>query len=190
MSVTALRAWHFVSDSRTLRDGRPIPARGVRLTHDGPLVPCESGLHASVRCLDALKYSPGAWLCRVECAGEIAHHGDPPDKIVCRERTIVADADATRMLHEFAIWCAEQALERVGNPDPRSLNALEVKRRWLRGEATDSELAAASAAASAAAWAAARDAARAAAWAAAWDAAWDAQAAELERRALALVGEA
>jgi hypothetical protein len=70
-----------------------------------------------------------------------------------------------RVLHEFAIWCADEALKRVGNPDPRSLNALEVKRRWLRGKATDEELAAARAAA----WDAARaamDAARAAAWAA------------------------
>jgi hypothetical protein len=75
-----------------------------------------------------------------------------------------------RTLHEFAIWCAEDALKRVGNPDPRSLNALEVKRRWLDGKATDEELAAAWDAA----WDAAGDAARAAARDAAMDAAWDA----------------
>ena len=81
--------------------------------------------------------------------------------------------DATDALHEFACWSAERALNRLDNPDPRSLKAIEVKRKWLRSEATDAELAAA--------WAAASAAARAAAWAAwaasgaAWDAARDAQ---------------
>ena len=97
-------------------------------------------------------------------------------------------ADATRVLHEFAPWCAEQALALIPTPDPRSLTALAVKRAWLRGEATDAELAAAEGAARAAAGAAgaaaraAGDAARAAAraagdaagaaGAAAWAAAW------------------
>jgi len=70
-------------------------------------------------------------------------------------------------LHEFAVWCAEQALARVA-PDPRSVRALEVKRAWLDGLVTDEELADA-------AWAAAGTAAGAAAW----DAAEDAQCARL-----------
>ena len=44
-------AWHFVG--RTLRDGRPVPADGVELRHDGPVVMRVSGLHASVRAIDA-----------------------------------------------------------------------------------------------------------------------------------------
>ena len=67
-----------------------------------------------------------------------------------------------RILHEFACRCAE-----MDDPDPRSINAIAVKRRWIAGEATDEELAAAEAAA----WAAARTATRAAAWAAA-ETAW------------------
>ena len=98
------------------------------------------------------------------------------------------------ILHEFACRCAEYALSFVDNPDPRSIAAIDAKRKWLRGEIADKELAAAWAAARAAAWdtawdaarAAARDAARVAARAAAWatardaamaaarDAAWDA----------------
>lgn len=74
------------------------------------------------------------------------------------------------LLHEFACRCAERALRRVENPDPRSMRAIEVKRAWLRGEATDEELVAAEAAA----WAAAEAAAGAAAWTAAEGAAWDA----------------
>ena len=90
------------------------------------------------------------------------------------------------ILHEFACRCAEYALSFADNPDPRSIAAIEAKRKWLRGEIKDKELRAARDAARAAAWDAARDAARAAAWdaaidaagatawAAAWDAAWDA----------------
>ena len=71
---------------------------------------------------------------------------------------------AAPLLHEFACRCAERALRRVENPDPRSMRAIEVKRAWLRDEATDEELAAACAAAQAAAGAAAWAAAQAAAW--------------------------
>ena len=84
-------------------------------------------------------------------------------------------------LHEFACVCAEWALSRIEHPDPRSVAAIKAKRAWMKGEISDSELAAARDAAWDAAWAAARaaasdaasdaawDAARAAAWAAAWD---------------------
>ena len=65
------------------------------------------------------------------------------------------------ILHEFACRCAEYALSFVASPDPRSIAAIEAKRKWLRGEITDAELDSA--------WDAAWDAA----WAAAWDAAWD-----------------
>ena len=82
------------------------------------------------------------------------------------------------ILHEFACRCAEYALSFVDNPDPRSIAAIEAKRKWLRGEITDVELHAAQDAARDAAWDAARDAAWVAAMVAAqddaMDAAWDA----------------
>ena len=113
------------------------------------------------------------------------------DKLWCVLRKELIDE---KKLHEFACVCAERALSRVENPDPRSVAGIAAKRAWLRGEITDAELklaegaarAAASAAASAAAWGAARGAARAAAWDAAraaakaaarvsaWAAVWDA----------------
>ena len=37
------------------------------------------------------------------------------------------------ILHEFACRCAEYALSFVDNPDPRSIAAIEAKRKWLRG---------------------------------------------------------
>ena len=45
-----------------------------------------------------------------------------------------------KILHEFSCQCAERALSRIDNPDPRSVNAIAVKRKWMAGGATDAEL--------------------------------------------------
>ena len=179
MSTHTLDGWHFAA--ATLRDGRPLPKRGDILTHDGPVVPCESGLHMSVRAIDALTHAPGAMVARVRISGEVVAHGN--DKWAASRREMLTDyVDATRVLHEFGCWCATNAMDvceaRGVAVDPRSRNAVVVKRRWLDGKATAEDLAAARDAAWDPAWAAARaaarDAARAAAWAAAWAAARDA----------------
>lgn len=170
-------AWHWLRKSKKgnllLRNGRKAPAIGVPLEYKGRVKMCESGLHASRRAIDALGYIPdeATVLCRVRCKDVVAE-GD--NKLVCRKRTIVQTFNCEKLLHEFACRCAERALTRAKVTDERSWNAIKVKRAWLKGEATDAELASARAAAWPAAWDAARAAARAAAWAAAWDAAWDA----------------
>lgn len=87
--------------------------------------------------------------------------------VVLREEMIPAT-----ILHGFGVWCADQALSLIDDPDPRSVNAVAIKRRWMRGEATDDELRTAQAAAWAAAHNAALDAVQAAAQAAAHNAAW------------------
>jgi hypothetical protein len=77
--------------------------------------------------------------------------------------------ECDRFARELACDFADECLpifEKYAPKDDRPRKAIEVARRYARGEATQEELAAA--------WAAARDAARAAARAAAWDAAWDA----------------
>src|SRR5690606_26484179 len=161
----AVKAWHFLAENKRLGYG---DRRLVRVGHTFRCDPdrialCDYGFHASVKALDAIYYARGPIACRVEMGGLIIR-GD--DKIVASERTVLAMVDATRILHEFACWCAERALRLVDDPDPRSLAAIEAKRKWLRGEIMDAELGAAGAAA----W----DAAMAAAWDAAWDAAMDA----------------
>ena len=184
--------WHFLRD-----DGRLnyLPhtrvKQGMTLRAEGPLVICKNGMHASIRPIDALKYAPGSLVCRVTLEGEILAN---TDKVCARTRTVLWMADATRTLYEFAVWCAERALQRERDqgrePNSDSWAALDIKRQWLRGEASDDELddatTAASAAARTAAETAARTAASAAARAAAWAAAMDAQNAELERRLLLL----
>ena len=144
----AIRAYHFVGS--TLRDGRPVPPDGVWLEHDGPLVLCQSGLHASEHPLDALTYAPGTTLCRVDLDGEIIRDSD---KLVARRRQIVARIDATVVLRDFACACARDVLPLWDAP--------AIVRQYL--ETGDETI---------------RDAARDAAWAAAWtarDAAWVAQ---------------
>ena len=87
--------------------------------------------------------------------------------LVLREELIDAP-----ILHEFACRCADRALARIEMPDSRSVDAIEAKRKWLRGEISDDAMAAERAAARDAA----RDAALYAAWYealyAAWYAAW------------------
>lgn len=78
------------------------------------------------------------------------------------------------LLHEFGCRCAEYALSIVENPDPRSVEAIRVKRRWMTGAATDDELRFARMAAQSA-----EDEACGAAWlagrAAVWSAEWSAE---------------
>lgn len=76
------------------------------------------------------------------------------------------------ILHEFACRCAEYALSFVESPDPRSIAAIEAKRKWLCGKITDAELDAARGEARDAARDATMYAARIAARVAAQDAAW------------------
>ncbi len=173
-----MMAWHWVMKSDTgpvLRDGRPVVV-GEWVEHDGKLELCISGLHASEDILDALRYAPGAVVCRVECDGEIVRD---TDKLACTRRRVEWMIDAESVLRLFACDCAERALTREREagrePDARSWRAIEVARGFAVGSATRDDLIAASAAA----WAAydAANAAHAAAWAAYDAAAWAASAA-------------
>ncbi|WPZ33937.1 hypothetical protein T8K17_22190 [Thalassobaculum sp. OXR-137] len=97
MAGARVLAWHFVDE--TLKDGRPVPPDGERLTHDGPVSLCEGGLHASERVLDALKFAPGNIICRVEC-DDVAER--QADKLVCGGRTILWRIDGEEVLRAFA----------------------------------------------------------------------------------------
>ena len=192
-------AWHFLSEDKRLGyyDGRLVEV-GVPLECKAEPVLCDNGMHGSIRLLDALRYAAGPVICRVEIEGDVI---EGQDKLCGRRRTVLWMLDATDLLHEFACECAEDALALVDEPDARSVAAIAAKRKWLRGEITDEELAAACSAAWAAvdnaadapaeaaaraaagvAWAAARSAAfsaaryaaSAAAGAAAGNAPWDA----------------
>ena len=177
-------AWHFLSEDKRLGygDGRLVEV-GETLECEGEPELCGNGMHGSARLIDAVHYARGPIVCRVKIEGDVI---EDYNKICGRRRTVLWMLDATRILHEFACACAEDALALVEQPDERSVAAIEAKRKWLKGEITDKKLDSASAAAwdasqnvawvaSAAASAAVRAAARDAAWAASWaarDAAW------------------
>jgi len=164
--------WHFLREDGRTAYGWRKPRPGRMMHCKGPLELCANGLHASVRAIDALSYAPGPIIQRVELVGRRL---DEQDKSCARSRRCLWLADATRVLHEFANWCAEGALdtERLAGrePDRRSVEVLAVKRRWLDGQATDEELSYVRGAA----WDAVQElrvATREAVWVAAQDAAW------------------
>ncbi len=184
-----MKAWHFLREDKKMgyKDGRLVRVGHTFKCDPDSIELCKFGFHASINPMDAIYYAPGPVACRVELGGRIIKGGD---KVVASERTVIAMADVSNALHEMACWSAERALKRIKNPDPRSIKAIEVKRKWVKGEASDKELGDAWAAARAAAWAASRgavwdasqaadwaasrDASQAADWAASLDAAWNA----------------
>jgi hypothetical protein len=124
--------WHWLQEDRRLRyDSKELVEVGKTITHAGPVLMCESGLHASERAIDSLQYAPGPIICRVALGGTVI---DGKDKSVASERTVLWMADATNTLHEFACLCAEEALRTAKVEDVRCWNAIETKRKWLRGE--------------------------------------------------------
>src|ERR1700680_4522039 len=151
-------AFHFVD--KTLRDGRPIPADGEWLIHNGPISICETGLHASWHVADALLFAPGPWLCLVEVDHII---GQQNDKLVCRRRKIIARFDATELLRADARASALSCLKYWNGVPPQAVTD------WLT-TGDEKYRSAAWSAAESAAWSAARSAAGTA-WSAAESAA-------------------
>jgi len=142
-SGTGVRVWHF-TDGLKLRDGTPLRVGKVYRV-EPPIIPCERGLHGSVRAIDALKYAPASqtlWVSRCELRGEIVEHGG--DKHAASERKVLWAIDATRTLWLFAVWCAESALKqerKAGrDPHPDSWAAPKARRDWLAGKITDAQL--------------------------------------------------
>jgi len=149
--------WHFLPADRKMRwplerfgeaiEG-PLVEPGKTYEVSGPVEVCAWGLHASRRAIDALNYAPGTVVCRVTLSGDVVVEGD---KAAATKRTVHWMADASRVLHEFALWCAETVMEYQGSDllnglkrdsDRRELPlvALHTKRRWLDGKASYHEL--------------------------------------------------
>lgn len=168
MSQGTRIGWHFLSDDGLLRFGdyrKPRKGEWVKMLGFGNPILNQIGMHASQTVLDALNYAPGSLLCRVKVRGDIVSDGN---KFAGRERLIIARADATRMLHEFACDCAMIALKVAKNTNQQSLSAINIKRRWLSCNASDLELSNAFESASEAAM----DANYGVDWAALWTVFW------------------
>lgn len=183
--------WHFCREDMRLGygDGRQIKI-GETITVEGDIELCRHGLHASKKLIDALQYAPGPILCKVELGGNVINGAD---KVVASERTVVAYADCTDVLREFARKCALDVIHLWDAPEVVE-SYLTTGDESLRAAARG----AARVAAGDAAWVAARVAARDAAWDAAWvaardaavGAAWDAARGKQSRRLLAMISKA
>ncbi|HJS81332.1 MAG TPA: hypothetical protein VJ742_00690 [Nitrososphaera sp.] len=99
-----IKAWHFLKEDRKLQfpPHTKIKAGQTIKVKDEPIL-CERGLHASIRAFDALSYSPGPVVCRVEVSGQIVKGYD---KLAGTERKVLWMADATETLRAFSRWCA------------------------------------------------------------------------------------
>jgi len=126
-------------------------------------------MHGSLKALDALSFAPGPIVCLVEISGKVQLGND---KLVGERRHVLHMANAEKVLFEFACDEAERALlkrQAEGYEfSPASFEVIEARRRWLRGEISDSKLAAARRAASNTAWGAAGGAAASAARRGSW----------------------
>lgn len=111
-TAMSTEAWHFVGD--TLRDGNAVPPDGQALVRDDEATLCVSGLHASERILDALKYAPGNTICRVTCDDVV---GRQDDKLVCRSRTVEWRLDGEQVLRDFARRVALDVADLWDMPD-------------------------------------------------------------------------
>jgi hypothetical protein len=99
-----MKAFYFATKNRKLRygDNRPIVV-GETHTVDCKPIPCEQGLHASKRLIDALRYAPGTVLYLVELSGEIV---ETDDKACATERKYLAEFDLSDVLFKFSCACA------------------------------------------------------------------------------------
>jgi hypothetical protein len=157
---------------------------------------CDSGLHASRRAIDALRYAPGPLAHLVECDDIVDEEGD---KFVCRRRKILVTVDAAAVLRAFARWCALSVIDkwdapeevvrylRTGDDSLRSAAESAARSAWAAGAAARAAESAAVSARSAA-WSAAGAARRQHSAAAAKAAAWAAQNERLEAMLLVEMG--
>jgi hypothetical protein len=102
-------AYHFISESFTTRFSNETTSVGHTLEATGKLRLRRNGLHASVHPYDALRYATSGQpvLCLVELSDRILAG---KDKVCAKKRTILKAFDATKLLQDYAIWCAEQVL--------------------------------------------------------------------------------
>ena len=100
-TTESVLAWHFVGPY--LRDGRSVPPDGEILRQAGDIIPCENGLHGSIKIIDALQYAGASTICRTRHSGTIVYHDD---KLASSERTILWRVDGDGLLRQFARQCA------------------------------------------------------------------------------------
>jgi hypothetical protein len=148
-----MKAYWFSNNEKRLGYGDNRVVRlGRTHKHKGPLELGESGLHASLKPLDALRYALGHHLWVVELSGEILTGSD---KLCASERTYLHHLNCEQLLREFA---RKQTLINIEKNRPYTNQSDQILRYLQTGDESIQS----------AAWLAAQSAAQSAAWLAAW----------------------
>ena len=153
-----IKAWWFGGNVLGHGDGREVTPGTVH-TAEGAISACANGLHGSRRVLDALAYSHGTQVWRVELSGDCDHRDD---KIAASERRYLWSVDAGVALRRFGCREALRVLPDNAAPCIREYLVLADRATEVQREA------AYRAAYRASHWAAHGDAEAAALWAAHW----------------------
>lgn len=139
-----LLGWYFLSEDYR-HDYLPyaVVVPQTKFYDDPPLQPGRGVLRACRRVIDALLWGPPTTLiCRVKLSGKILEES-ATGLAWASEWTALWMADATRVLDEFSTHCARiflNAERAVGREiHPCLERAVEVRERWLNGQATDDE---------------------------------------------------
>ncbi len=106
MRTKKVLGWHW-TNGMTLRDGQPLVV-GKTYKHEGTLEMCVRGYHASEDIRDALYYSPGFQISRVECSGDMESQSD---KLVCRNRKVLWTVNAKGIVLKWSIRVATDAVK-------------------------------------------------------------------------------
>jgi len=105
--MTSLLAWHGTRADGTTKHLKVKEIVGVKTLLAGDVELCKNALHGSLRAVDMLRFSEGLWIKRTLHEGKILLAAD---KIGSSERTVVAEADATQVVVDWAFWCADRAV--------------------------------------------------------------------------------
>lgn len=176
MSIT--QGWHFLASTRKLgwdQSATSVVAGGT-YSASGPINVRSKGLHIAARAIDPLIFEIGPVACWDTISGttaSLASNGYLGELAAATSRTVVAIADATNVLHAWAVRCARDVISRTGSGSLYSAcdAALTAKTGWLASTVTTGDLATARNAAIAE-WSSARTGGTSRAALAAAEAAW------------------
>ncbi len=154
----SLLVWHFMHKDRCLYSYEKLPEEepvkvvpGQTLRISDEPVPYFRGFHGATEALSALVSAPGI----VNAPGPVVQRAVLNGAIktwpgflggysaCATERTCLWLTDASHVLHEFSLWCVEEALRfSVGRWEvyPPDRQLLDAKREWLRGKISSKKL--------------------------------------------------
>lgn len=141
---TTIPAWHFIKSNGELRYShfqnerfidKVYPGQILSIAEHRALEMCYTGLHASLRALDAFKYHSTAKLCRVEVSDEIVFSDD---KLCARKRKTLWIADLTTVLPKFRDYLIEILFnilcKYTKRKDPFKMKKLSFLKKMEKGE--------------------------------------------------------